>query len=165
MLDGINAWIANVMDGVVMLLFEEVDFERKDGKKLIHIALDVLDAVFLPSPNLWGDVIIYRYGSVLVNKLGDFEVETRVIHKDNDVGVPLHDVLFADFHVAENGTCMEQDRNKTHVGKFLVVLDESSPYGSHLIATVETEISLGIVSFQGFHQVRSVQVARCFTNY
>ena len=72
MLNGINAWIANIMDGVVMLLFEEVDFERKDGKKLVHIALDVLDAVFLPSPNLWGYVIINRYGSVLVNKLGDF---------------------------------------------------------------------------------------------
>ena len=77
-MDGINAWIANVMDRVVMLLFEKVDFERKDGKKLIHIALDVLDAVFLPSPNLWRNVIINRYGSILVNKLGDFEVEARV---------------------------------------------------------------------------------------
>ena len=45
------------MDGIVVLLFEEVDLERQDRKKLVDIALDILDAVLLPSPNFWRYVI------------------------------------------------------------------------------------------------------------
>jgi hypothetical protein len=46
------------MDGIVVLLFEEVDLERQNGKELVDIALDILDAVLLPSPNLWRYVIV-----------------------------------------------------------------------------------------------------------
>lgn len=48
----VDGRIAHIVDGIVMLLFEEIDLEGKDGEKLVNIALDGLDAVFLPSPYL-----------------------------------------------------------------------------------------------------------------
>ena len=57
--------IANVVDGVVMLLLEELHFEGEDGEQLVDVALDVLDAILLPGPYLRGDVVV---------DLGGFEV-------------------------------------------------------------------------------------------
>ena len=41
----------------MMLLLEEINLEGEDREELIDIATDVLDAVFLPCPDLGRDII------------------------------------------------------------------------------------------------------------
>ena len=45
------------MNRVVVFLLKEIYLERKDGEELIYIALDILDAILLPCPYLWCDVV------------------------------------------------------------------------------------------------------------
>ena len=47
---GIYARVTHVVDGVVVFFLEEGNLEGEDGEKLVHVALDVLDAVLLPRP-------------------------------------------------------------------------------------------------------------------
>ena len=44
--------VAYVMDGVVVLLFEERHLERQNREKLVDVALNLLDAILLPCPYL-----------------------------------------------------------------------------------------------------------------
>ena len=53
----IGSGVAYVMDGIMVLLLEEINLEREDGEKFIDIATDVLDAVLLPRPDLRRNVV------------------------------------------------------------------------------------------------------------
>ena len=124
----------------MVLFLKEIYLERQDGKKFIHISFDVFDAVFFPCPNLRRDVIIYGYACFRLHKLGDIEVKTRVIHKYNHIRRPLHNVFFAESHVAEDGAQMKQHGDKAHVCQFFKMLYARSTNGSHEIAAKETEL-------------------------
>ena len=50
--------VAHIVDGVVVLVLVETDLEGQDGVEMVYVALDVLDAMFLPCPYLGGDVIM-----------------------------------------------------------------------------------------------------------
>ena len=99
------------------------------------------------------------------DKLGDVEVEPGVVDEDDHVGLPLHDILLAHLHVAENRGKMEQHGDESHVGQLAVVLDQCAAYGLHLVAAEEAELGLPILLFQGTHQSGGVQVARCLACY
>ena len=51
--------IAYIMDGIVVLPFEELHLERQYREQLVHVALDVLDAILLPRPNLRRDIVVH----------------------------------------------------------------------------------------------------------
>ena len=42
----------------MVLLFEKIHFEGQDGEEFVDITTDILDAVFLPSPDLRRDIVI-----------------------------------------------------------------------------------------------------------
>ena len=50
--------ISHVVDRVVVFLLEEVYLEGQYAEQLVDVALDVLDAVLLPRPNLRSNVVI-----------------------------------------------------------------------------------------------------------
>ena len=93
----------------MMLLFKERYLERQDGEQLIDIAFDVLDAIFLPGPDLGGDIIIDGRSvlPVLMKILGNLKVKAGIVNKDHCIGLPLHDILLAQGHIPENGAQME----------------------------------------------------------
>ena len=128
------------MDGVMVLFLKKIYLERQDGEKLVHISFNVFYTVFFPRPNLRRDVIIHGDACLRLQKLGDIEVKTRVIHKYNHIRRPLHNVFFAESHVAEDGAQMKQHGDKAHVCQFFKMLYARSTNGSHEIAAKETEL-------------------------
>ena len=91
----------------MMLPFEEFHLEGQDGKEFIHIALDVLDAIFLPRPDLGRDIIIDRNVCPRFYIFGYLQVKTRIIHEDDTVGLPRRDVLLTHPHVLHDGGQMK----------------------------------------------------------
>ena len=100
---------------------------------------------------------------MLLQKLCNAEVKTRIIHQDNHIGMPSHNVAFALRHVAKNGAQMEQNGHETHIGQLAIVLHACAANGLHLIATKETKLGFGIALPQCFHQFGGMQIAACLT--
>ena len=93
--------IADIMDGVVVLLLEKVHLEGKNTEQLVDIALDILDAVLLPRPYLRRDIVV-NFGLwrlQLLDVLGDAEVEARVVDENDDIGLPLTDIFLTPTHI------------------------------------------------------------------
>ena len=89
------------------MLLEEIHFKRKDGKQLIHIALDVLDAIFFPRPYFGRDIIKNRDASMRLNIFGNFQVEPRIVNQNQYIRLPTDNILLAKVHVPENRTQMQ----------------------------------------------------------
>ena len=145
--------VANIMDGVVVLLLKEIDLEGEDGEELIDIALDVLNAPLFPRPELRSYVIIDGADAVLVNVFGYLQVEAGVIDENHHVGLPFSYVALALFQTTQDGSRMEQYGDKTHVCEVTVVADKGAAYGLHLVASEETELGLGVFTSKCCHQV------------
>ena len=150
---------------LVSSLFKPLHFERQYGEHLIHIPLDVLDAILFPSPNLGTDVIEHLADALAMHILGYVEVEPWIIHQDQHVRLPLGNVSLALSHVSQDDGQMHQHRDETHISHFFVVLHHRSSHRSHLVATIETELSRRILLLQLSHQIRGVQVARSLSRY
>lgn len=149
-----------------MLLLEEVNLEGQNAEHLLHIALEVFDAVFLPCPYLRCDIVVctWRVGigmlcAVVLQKLADAEVESGIVNGDDDVGLPLQNVALAHRHVTHDGRQVHQDRDEPHICQLLIVADTRTPYGGHIVTAEEPELCLGIFVLQGFHKMRGMQVA------
>ena len=162
------------MDGIVVFLFEEFHLERKNGKEFVDIALDILDAVFLPRPNLWGDIIVDsgrreegggRSVAQAVNVLGNIKIEAWIIDKDDDIRLPLRNILLAHLHILENGTQMQQDRNEPHIRQFAIVTNTRTTDCSHQVTSEETKLCCFVALLQCLHQVRRMQVATGLASY
>ena len=146
-----------------MLPLEEVDLERQDGEELVHVALDVLDAILLPRPYLGGDVVVDGDARAGMDVFRDAEVEAGVVHQNQGVGLPLHNVALAEGHVGKDGAQVEQDGNEAHVGQVAIMLHRRvAAHGSHQVAPKEAELRLRVFATQGRHQVRRMEVARGF---
>ena len=147
------------MDGVIMLFLEEIHFERKDGEKFVHIALDVLYSVFFPRPYFGRDIVEHGNLRILVDKLRNVEIEPWIIHEDKHIGIVFHNILLADGHITEYRPQVEQYRNKAHVCKFSVMFHPRAAHGRHKIAAEEAEVSLGIPLLQRLHKMGGMKVA------
>ena len=146
------------MNGVVVLLLKEIDLEGQNGEELVHVAAYLLDAILLPRPYLGGYVVAHRGGctasllSLLVQVLGNAEVEARVVNEYDHVGLPLADVALAHRHIPQDGPQVQQHRHEAHVGQFAVVLHQCAPLGCHQVAAKEAELGLRVFRFQGSHE-------------
>ena len=160
----IRRGIADIMDRVMMLLLEEVHLEGQDGEEFVDIALDVLDAVFLPRPDLRGDIVIDGYLRLGLHELGDIQVEAGVVDKDDAVGLPVEDVQLTHFHITEDGGQMEQHGDEAHIGQFAIVAHPSAADRHHQVTAEEAEVGLTVYIFQRLHQMGGVQVAGGFAS-
>ena len=145
--------IANILNWIIMLLLEEIDLERKNREQFVYIALYVLDAIFLPRPNLWRDVIINRNVGFGMNEFCDIEIEARIIYQNKHIGLPANNIILAHLHVAENGSKMHHYGNEAHVCKFFVMLHHRSANSLHVVAAKEAEFGFGIALLYRLHQV------------
>ena len=82
---------------------------------------------------------------MLLHKFGNLQVEARIIHENDYIGVPCHNVLLALVHVSKNGPQMQQYGNETHIGQFLIMFHSGSTDGAHQISSKETEIRLWFI--------------------
>ena len=156
--------IPHIMDGIMMLLLEEIDLEGEDREELIDIATDVLDAVFLPCPDLWRDIIVDGDICPRFYIFSNLQIKARIIHEDHTVRLPCRDILLTHLHIAEYRWQVQQYWDKAHIGELLVVAHTGASNGCHQVAAEESEVCLSVNIFQGSHQVRCVQVARGFAN-
>ena len=95
----IRRGITHIMNGIVMLLLEEIHLEGQDGEELVNIATDVLDAVLLPSPDLWRDVIIDGNVCPRFYILCNLQIEAGIIYQYDAVRLPGQDILLAELHI------------------------------------------------------------------
>ena len=131
-----------------MLPLEEVHLERQDGKQLVHVALDVLDAVLFPSPDLGRDIIIHRDAAVRMHVFRYRQVESRVVHQDEHVGVPLDHVALAGLHVAQYRPGMQEHGNEPHVGQVFIVAHHRPALFLHQVAAEKAELRLRVALLQ-----------------
>ena len=79
--------------------------------------------------------------------------------------MPCGNVLLAHFHIAQDGSQVQQHRHKTHIGQFAVVLHQCAANGSHQVTAEKTELGISVLLFQRLHQVRGMKVATGFSGY
>ena len=163
--DFIGGGVADIMDGIVVLAFEEIDLEGQDGEEFIDIAFDVLDAILLPRPDLGRDVIINGYVCPRFYKFCNLQIETRIVDQNDTVRLPRKDILFTHPHVPQYRRKMEQHGNKAHVGKVPIVAHAGTTHRRHQVAAKEPELRICVKILQRLHQVRGMEVARGFTDY
>ena len=95
--------ITYIMYGVMVLLLEERYFERQNGEQFIDIAFDILDTILLPCPDLGRDIVIDRDICPTLYIFCNLQVETRIVHQDYTVRLPLGDIALAHLHITEDG--------------------------------------------------------------
>ena len=149
----------------MVFLLEEIHLEGEDGEEFVDIATDVLDAVFLPSPDFRGDVVIDGDVCPRFYIFGDLQVEARIVHQDDAVRLPRLDILFAELHVLQDGRKVQQHGDQAHIGQVAIMADTCAADGRHQVAAEETEVCLVVNFLQRAHQVGGVEVARGFADY
>ena len=83
-----------------------------------------------------------------MDKLRYVQVEPRVIHEDECVGLPSHDVLLATLYALQDGACMKQHGNETHVSQVAVVLHKGAPLCRHEVAAIVAELRLRVLCLE-----------------
>ena len=137
----------------------EILLERQNDHHFIDIALDLLDAAFLPRPNLGRDVV-NDLDMVLFGEFGDAQVEAWKIDQHEHVGFPVEDIGFAAFHVAQHLFQMHKNLPEPHVGHVAVVDEQLGAGGAHQVAAAAAKLSCGIFLQDGFDEIGGVQIAR-----
>jgi hypothetical protein len=132
----------------MMFLLKEIHFKRKYREKGVNIPSDILDAVLLPCPYLRGDIVKDRYLGLLLDELGNLQVEARIVDKDDNIWMPLKDILLTHPHIAKYCRQMEQDRNETHIGEVFVMSDPSTSDSRHQVTTEKAKLSSCILFLQ-----------------
>ena len=87
-----------------------------------------------------------------MQELGYVEIETRIVDQYHDIGLPFHDVTFAERHVLENGGQMKQHWDEAHICQIAVMAHERATLRLHQVATEETKLGLGVVLPQRAHE-------------
>ena len=145
-----------------MFFLKEVHLKGENGEKAVNRGADVLDAVFLPRPNLGRDVIIDGADGLRLNEFRNLEVEARIVHQNDAVRAPRGNLLLAARHAFEDGAQVEQNGDKTHVGEVLVVAQKRAANPLHFIAAIVAEFSLRVGIFYRLHEVGGMEVATGF---
>ena len=140
----IHRRVSYIVNGVLMLSFEEFHFKRKNGEKLIYISFYILDTVFFPRPYLRRNIIVNRYLCLCVDKFGNIQIESRIIYQNDNIRIPGNDIFLATSHIGKDSTQMEQHRNKSHISQLLIMFHHRTAYGSHQITAEKTKFSLRI---------------------
>ena len=102
---------------------------------------------------------------MLVDVVGNVEIEARIIDQDYYVGTPRHNVLLTPLHVAKDGAQVKQDGHKTHIGQVLVVAHALATDGRHEVAAEEAKLRRGVILAQRGHQPAGVEVATRLAHY
>ena len=140
----IHRRVSYIVNGVLMLSFEELYFKRKNGEKFVYISFYILDAILFPGPYLRRNIIINRDLCLCMDKLGYIQIESRIVHQNNNIRLPGNNVFFTTLHICKDSAQMEQHGNKTHVCQFFIMFHHRSSDGSHQITSEKPEISLRI---------------------
>ena len=91
----------------MVFLLKELHLEGQNREELVNIALNSLDAVLFPCPYLGGDIIIDGTHPIGFQKLSNTKIKTWIVDKDDNVRMPLHNVLLTHLHIFKNGAQME----------------------------------------------------------
>ena len=136
----------------MMLSLEELHLEGQNREQLIYIALDILDAILLPSPYLGRDIVVDRDVGVFLDIFGNIEVETRIVDKDDHIRLPRYNVALGLLHITQNGRQMQQHRHKTHIGQLTIMFYTHTTSRLHQVTTIESELCCSVLFLQGHHE-------------
>ena len=143
----------------MVLPLEKRHLEGQDGKQAVHIAPDALDAILLPSPNLWRNVIVHGTNALRPDETGHLEVETGIIYQNDGIRPPLGYGTLARCQPTQNGPGVEQHGDKAHIGQLAVMTQQHAAGCLHLVAAVAAKLGFGVPLKQGTHQVGRMQIA------
>ena len=159
----IHRGIADIVDGIAVFLFKEIDFKRKNGEDFIYITLDGFDAPFLPCPQLRRDVIIDGADADGMDIFCNFKVEARVIDKDDHIGLPRHDILLALLQPPQDGTCVQDNGHNTHESEVAIMTHQMHTLRLHEVTAEATEFCIRVLGFERSDEMGSVDIATRLT--
>ena len=162
--NGIDGRVAHIFNSIIELCVKR-RLERKNRKHLVDIFFYRLDAVGFPCPQFWRNIVIDRRVEMRFDIFGYPQIETRIVNQNHHVGTKTNDSPPRVAQVAQYGRQMAhycRDAHKCHVA---IVLDLTAALGCHQIAAEKTELGCSIMLLQCRHQIRTVQIARCFACY
>src|SRR5690554_7060881 len=84
--------MAYKMNGVVVFIFIEFLFKRKNDIHFIYIPLNVFDASFLPRPYLRRDVIMGPK-TLFFSPFCNAEIKARIIDENYGIGMKRFDII------------------------------------------------------------------------
>ena len=148
----------------MMFLFKKRNFKRQNRKKVVYIAFDIFNTILFPCPNFWRNVIINGNLCFGSKKFSDRKVKSGIINQYYHIRFPLHNVVFAQFHVAKDGAQVKQNGNKPHISHFTKMFYAGSTFSLHQVASPKAKLGLRIYLFKRMHQMRGVKIARGFAN-
>ena len=95
--------VADVVDGIMVFLLEELHLERQDREELVDIALDVFNAILLPRPDLRRYIIIDWDICLRFYIFCNIKIEAWIVHENHTVWLPLLDIRLAHTHITQYG--------------------------------------------------------------
>ena len=95
--------VTDVMYFVIMFLLIERNFKRKNREHFFYITLDSFDTPLLPRPYLWGDIVIDRNIGILLYKLCNTKIKSRIVNEDDCIRLPTHNIFLTHLHILKDG--------------------------------------------------------------
>jgi hypothetical protein len=102
---------------------------------------------------------------MFMSKSGNPQVETWIVYKDYCIRLKVKDIPLAKPQVPENGAEVSEYFNESHEGKVAIMPYNISSGSSHEITAPASENSIRIMLPERFHEIGSMQVARCLAGY
>ncbi|MCY1531350.1 hypothetical protein D9M68_665730 [compost metagenome] len=140
----------------------EVNFERKNTKKLINHPFNAQYPFLVPGPYFWRNVIIHP-DPLLFSKFSDFKIETGKIDENKYIRPVHHQIILTKFHVFKNGSQVQQNFREAHKSHFGIMFNQYPPFGLHFISAKIPEDGLRILLFKRLHQVGTMQISGSFS--
>ena len=100
----------------MMFLLEELYFKRQDREQFVDIALDSLDAMLLPCPNLRRYIVVDRNLCIGFYIFCYIQIKAGIVDEYHTIRLPSQDILLTHLHIPKYRRQMHQDRNNTHIG-------------------------------------------------
>ena len=119
----ISSWIAYIMNGVMVFLFEKRHLERKNGKKFVNVTLNVFDTILFPSPDLWRNIIIDRNICLGFYIFCYLQIEAWIIDQNHAIWLPNSDITLTHAHITKNHWQVKKHGNEAHISQFTIMPD------------------------------------------
>ena len=137
---------------LILIFAVKIFFKGQDHKHPFHILLDLMHPRSFPGPKLWGNVIEHP-DPLFSRKFRDPEVKSGIVNQNEHIRFIGHNILFAEFHVPQDGFDVKQYLQKTHKGKIAVMFYQNSALRLHQVSPPTAKVCRCIMLLQLLHKV------------
>ena len=94
-----------------------------------------------------------------MGKIGDAEVEARIIHQDNDIGLIIKDIFLALGDISQHLAQVDRHLHEAHVSHRAVMFEQLDTFGLHQVTATATKLRPLVLLLEFSDKIGSVQIA------